>query len=974
MSALITHTLEGKLEVLLVAKSTKFSRLLIEKIEEQAQLGVVLISPADFISGEERNEDWYKVVLLLEGLLDEDLPEIIESNLLFSGITIIAPITTAVKPGKSETDGWIKQVENEYNFFKSLSERGDISSFILYSDLIKKDSVILDFFNNQLSRGLLIDPNIELNLQTIDELASILATTILKPKKKINIIKGGFRKSGVFLEGIKKLYLSQHSAGLLIKRVQLEIAEHPVSELLSKMNREKTIENNQKISSIIKQIMSFMSDVGEDKKDSSDNEDLLKPPTKKTLVKEWNKTDAVRQNIRLDLEHDLNDSVEKVEKVEELKIKVEVNSELPEDKQPVVLDSFFKSYRDKEKQQHLQKIAKSTQVGFRKLKNQKFLFGGGILITLTALSILISTIVFIINISQVQEGVLSYLGSRSMPFTAQQKKLVELSENVDKLEGRLALVNKWFSTPFFSEAFQLIEISRLIVGLDDQIDNFNQVTASFFQQVMLQDGAGSLELVNKESIDVFRNLSLLSAELKNYPLDELSPEQSQLITTYQNSISEQERKINQFQQLSPLLPGIIAQDGAKTYALVLQNNQELRPTGGFIQAVALLSFKDGSLVNIQVEDVYTLDQQLKAIISPPDEVAKYLGEERWYLRDSNWNPSFPDTAKQIKWFLEKSIAVKVDGVIGLNLKVLEEIVAVLDQVEIDEYNEVLTKRNLSERMEFHSEVQLVETTEKRDYSELIFLKILNKIQHLLAEQVSPLLSSLSRMADSKELLISIFNEDSVATFESLGWDGSIVDPACPTVFDDDECLIDTLMQVEANIGVNKANYYLERQVDHSISINSQQISHKRVITFKNKAQTNAWPKGPYKSYLRFYLPEESEFKSIEINGQNIGLDNLTIKKEFGRKMVGVLIEVVVKSELKLQLEYSLDHDQQTPFTYAFFDQKQSGARDVSPRVFLNHDPDLSPVLIAPQAEVQGEVIVFNPSRDTGHVFVGVSFE
>ena len=90
--------------------------------------------------------------------------------------------------------------------------------------------------------------------------------------------------------------------------------------------------------------------------------------------------------------------------------------------------------------------------------------------------------------------------------------------------------------------------------------------------------------------------------------------------------------------------------------------------------------------------------------------------------------------------------------------------------------------------------------------------------------------------------------------------------------------------------------------------------------------------------------------------------------------MGVLIEVAVKSELKLQLEYSLSHDYQTPFTYTFFDQKQPGARDISPRIFIKHNPDLSPILIAPQAEVQGDVIVFNPSKDRCHVFVGVSFE
>ena len=513
------------------------------------------------------------------------------------------------------------------------------------------------------------------------------------------------------------------------------------------------------------------------------------------------------------------------------------------------------------------------------------------------------------------------------------------------------------------------------MDLNQQVTTFEDLTAEFFQQVMGQNVAGqSLDDVIRSGAEVFKTLSLLSAELKNYPEEKLSPEELQLVAEYQDLIETQEKKINQFQQLSPLLSELLALEGNKTYAILLQNDQELRPTGGFIQAVALLNFEQGQLVNYQVEDVYTIDQQLAAEISPPEEIKTYLNEDRWYLRDSNWNPSFPQAASQAKWFLAKSIGIQVDGVIGMNLRVLEEILGVLGQVSLDEYNEVLTKNNLAERMDFHSEVQLVETTKIKDYSELVLDKILANIQQLPNNKVTPLLSALTESADEQELLITVFDNDLQATFETLGWSGMMVNPACPGVFSTTSCLVDYLMQVEANVGVNKANYYLERQVDHSVFISSDEVYHKRVVTFKNKAQTNAWPKGTYRSYVRFYLPPEAELKSLLINNKVIPAENLKIKKELNRLLVGTFIEVPVKTEGELQLEYSLPHQEQAPFTYAFFDQKQSGARETSPRIFIQYEPDLSPTLIAPQAEVQGDVIVFNPSKDAGHMFVGVSFE
>ena len=944
MSALITHTLDEDLKILLIAHSSQLAQLLVEKIQQQAEVKVELVSPSEFKRAAFINENWYKVILLFEGLLSEYLPFLEKLCFLPSKTVAIMPITTAIVADQGDAPRWKQQLDDEMNLFSALNKKIDVSGFLFYTDLVKGDSELLRLFFSKLERGLLVDPNIEIKPQTVAALTSSLASCLLKPRKKAVVISGKSVMSTRFLQEIKRLYLSQHQLNLPIKTIQLVTANHSITSSLKDFDQETTVE---KITSISRQAVSFMKSVGRRKRRTDDQEPLLAPPV--PLV-------SSPQKMRLDLERDLNESKGKC------------------DEQPSLIDGLFKDYRAQQRKQHLQKLTKSTRVGLRKLKGQKFLFGGGILISLLALSILISVGVFFSNLSRAQGSLISYLESRSMPVTAQQKKLVEMGKTVDSLEGKLALINKWFSTPFFSESFQLIEISRLIVNLYDQVEGLEQATAAFFKQLMGQEKSGSLDLVNKESAEVFKTLSILSAELKNYSLDKFSPAQSQLINNYQALIKEQEKRINQFQQLSPLLPALLAQDETKTYAVVLQNEQELRPTGGFIQAVALLTFKEGVLINFQVEDVYTLDQQLKASITPPDEIEQYLGEERWYLRDSNWDPNFPKTAERIKWFLEKSIAVKVDGVMGINLRVLEEMVAILDQVEVDEYNEVLTKRNLGERMEFHSEVQLVETAQKRDYGELILFKILDKIQHLPSEQVTPLLSSLVKMADSKELLITVFDDDLQTTFESLGWSGSVVEPACPSVFTGGECLVDALMQVEANVGVNKANYYLERQIDHSVTVTPTQIFHKRVIIFKNKAQTNTWPKGAYKSYIRFYLPEKSDFKDIRINGQSVELSKLMIKKEFGRKVVGVLVEVAVKSELKLQLDYSLPYEYQSPFTYAFFDQKQPGARTVLPRIFINYDPDLSPTLIAPQAEVQGEVIVFNPSKDSGHAFVGVSFE
>lgn len=948
MSALVTQTLEENLKNLLIAEPSKLSWLLVDEIKKQHSVDTELISLSGLTEHSLAAEKWYKIILLIENTTEVKALDLELINSSSYQITVVMPLTTAIMNDNANKE-WINQVNRERDLFSFLNKNIDESMFIFYSDLTSTNIYPIKMFFSQLKKNILRDPGLNLNLQTVVGAATAVTDQLLKPHYSATLVSGKSRKSSVCLQSIRDFYFSYYQTKLMVRSLKSEAMTHPILDKLK--NKIFIVKKEETISAISREVISLI------------------PETKSSPQ---NKESLQINNLEQELDYQQLDLEEK--SLEQAKEEVKESVSKPAEKIINSVLNDFKEQRQHQRQHHLRKLTKSTKIGIKKIKNQKFLFGGGILVSGIALTVLVLTVVFLSNLSQAETSFVDYLKSRSMPATAQQKKLQSLSEIVDNLSSKTSIINQWFSTPYFSKSFQILEISGYVVDLEDQINDLKNETGAFFQQVVSQNNHGSLDEVNKASADVYKTISLLSAELKSYPQEKLSTQEVELMSEYESFINDQERKINSAQRLAPILPSLLAENGEKTYALLLQNNQELRPTGGFIQAVALLTFKNGILINIQVEDVYTLDQQLKAIVTPPIEVTQFLGEERWYLRDSNWSPNFPDAASQVRWFLNKSIGINVDGVIALNLKTLEEIIGVLDRVEIDEYNEVLTKRNLAERIEFHSEVQLIETSQSRDYSELVLLEVLNKIKSLKVEKATLLLSSLIEMADAKELLIEVFDKDSRASFEALGWDGSLVSPACPTVFEVKDCQIDTIMQVEANVGVNKANYYLERQIDHSISISSEKINHKRVINFKNKAQTNAWPKGPYKSYLRFYLPETANFEQIKINDQVVDEKQLIFQNQLGRKMVGVLIEVAVKSELKLQLEYSLPYQQQSPFTYAFFDQKQPGARDASPRIFLQHNPDLSPTLIAPQAEVQGDLIVFNPSRDIGHLFVGASFE
>jgi hypothetical protein len=109
-----------------------------------------------------------------------------------------------------------------------------------------------------------------------------------------------------------------------------------------------------------------------------------------------------------------------------------------------------------------------------------------------------------------------------------------------------------------------------------------------------------------------------------------------------NELSLNLKEINEASlQVSPilsLLPSLIGFPEESRFLILFQNNDELRPTGGFIGSYATLKVADfAENIEMSTGDIYHLDMpsidHLETI--PPEPIAKYMKVKKWYLRDSN---------------------------------------------------------------------------------------------------------------------------------------------------------------------------------------------------------------------------------------------------------------------------------------------------------------------------------------------------
>lgn len=430
-------------------------------------------------------------------------------------------------------------------------------------------------------------------------------------------------------------------------------------------------------------------------------------------------------------------------------------------------------------------------------------------------------------------------------------------------------------------------------------------------------------------------------------------------------LKEIKEKLNLVSKGMKILPEMLGLDGRKReYLVLLQNEAELRATGGFIGSYAILSFQNGKLLNFEVKDVYEADGQLKGHVEPPIEIKNYLGEANWFMRDANWNPDFVKASADIQWFLSQEINKKVDGVIGINLAVAKAIVGVIGEINVTDFKEKITKDNLYEQAEYYSESKFFPgSTQKASFLGTLGSQMFEEIKGLKAKQQLELVSSLVDLLEKNEIQLAFNNNETAKLATDLGWDGTMYQGKCTK----ENCFSDYLFIVDSNFGVNKTNYFLSRSMEQVVDINESLVERTLKVNYENLAKSNDFPGGQYKNYLRVYLPMDVNLSQISViddktNSRKIYTgDEIRIKEINGKKEVGFLVIVPVLSKETVEIKYSSANilTGKDKFSYVSYVQKQSGFGDTGLVTLISFPRDWQPLQVEPQASIVGGKLLFN---------------
>lgn len=351
--------------------------------------------------------------------------------------------------------------------------------------------------------------------------------------------------------------------------------------------------------------------------------------------------------------------------------------------------------------------------------------------------------------------------------------------------------------------------------------------------------------------------------------------------------------------LSALMPQITGSGSKKTYLVLVQDNQQLRPGGGVVTAYGRLDFEAGKLKGVEVNDVAKIDSGLGIHVEPPKELRQDAAIEDWLLKDASWEPDFPSSARQIEWFYTKETGIRVDGVLALDITALAALLGVSGPLNVPDYGSGVSKDNLAASAMAYTKLAAGE--DKKSFLATVLNQEFTWLFFLPNQNWSGVVSSLGESLAEKHAAVYLDDPKLFAYLAAQNWAAVLPRPQLQTKEGE---LQDLLAVVEANMGGNQVNYYLERSWQLATNIDKEgQVSHRLKVNYTNRSPESS-PGGSYKNRVRLYLPFGARINRVLVGESDITAQ-LSSFSDYGRSGYSLIFEIAPKETKAMVVDYQL---------------------------------------------------------------------
>lgn len=453
------------------------------------------------------------------------------------------------------------------------------------------------------------------------------------------------------------------------------------------------------------------------------------------------------------------------------------------------------------------------------------------------------------------------------------QSLAEAMENATAYAFDLGDVIKANSNVTFSQ-LPAEERRRILAAIYNSSSTLNSVDSN------LNESLNNLK--NIHSFTWFGPLSVRLEELKE-------------------KIAEGQATIQEASPLTQLLPPLLGYPNTARFLLLLQNSDELRPTGGFIGTYGIIQTKDGDFERFETHDIYHLDIPIqdKFSVTPPEPIKKYLGVSKWYMRDSNWSPDWPTAAQTVADFYKKENALQAkpdsisefDGVIAITPELITDLMKFSGPVTIGK--DTYTPENFVDLLQYKVEKSYIQLGTSQWQRKEVIGDIAKQIKQKLLDtplgKWPEMIRLVSNNVARKNILLYSRDQNLQKLILDNSWGGQVR-----------QDWGDYLMVVDANLAALKTDAVMDRQIHYELKETEKGFKAVLTLRYSNNGHFD-WKTTRYRSYTRVYVPGGSRL----IKAEGFSQGQVDIGEEFGKTWFGAFISVEPSQIGTLTFEYEL---------------------------------------------------------------------
>ena len=596
-----------------------------------------------------------------------------------------------------------------------------------------------------------------------------------------------------------------------------------------------------------------------------------------------------------------------------------------------------------------------------------------LLVALLSISAIVVTIAWLVSIKSTATSIQHSVSDSRKIFESETGEWGDLSDRLDEilqqsysLQSDFDMLENFSWAPFLGNSLQGADsiIEGSIGGLEvlmPIVEHIGEVEGSLFQneQVIID----ILAILEKNQAKLYKSAELIDTGIQGLEL----AEDSQLI-----QLQELAAVFRFIADFSLILPEALGMEEAKRYLVLGQTADELRPVGGYVSTIWVLTVYKGELINVDYKDTVAVDDLNHMNLYPTAALPlrQHMQTCCLLMRDVSWEPDFPSVARMAEEIYFLGQGEQVDGVIAVNQWTLQAIVEFLGGLRISGLDVVIQPEEFQTFLRERTDVK------GRGYSKLLLTSLIDQLEAGTAgADVKRMADLVQKMLDTKLVMLYFDDHAAQEIVESMGWAGAIA-----------EVSGDYLAVFDSNVGWSKVDGNIMRRWVYEVALDVE-VASKASLTldYVNKSGPTAtgceeqWmaSRGStyeeithacYWHYFRIYVPHGSrivyadpmplpEGAIFAVQGGGMpGGDTINQFAAYSKTGIGGLMVVPPGDDYSAEFLYQLPTSAVTEvaenrYLYRLTMQSQAGVMQTDRQITINLPQDHTAVSWVPAPTV-----------------------